>query len=191
MSLESLDDKKYTDKNTKHSYLPLYNKLLEPIKDTANIILEIGIGDFKDKNGGSLLLWRKYFTKADICGVDILPENRVLDILVNDEKVILFTEKDAYNQNFVDEYLKEFKFDFILDDGPHTLESQKKFIELYLPLLSKNGILIIEDIPNISWINEFKKITPSNLQQYIEVYDLRENKGRYDDIVFVINKIKK
>ena len=72
----------YTDKNTTHSYLQSYETLLEPIKDTADNILEVGIGNFGIKNGGSLLLWTNYFTKATIHGIDILPLNRVLDEVI-------------------------------------------------------------------------------------------------------------
>ena len=49
-------------------------------------ILEVGIGDFGYKNGGSLLLWKNYFTNATIFGVDILPLDRVLDDLINDKE---------------------------------------------------------------------------------------------------------
>lgn len=31
--------------------------------------------------------------------------------------------------------------------------------------------------------------TPEHLKQYIKTYDLRKNKGRYDDIVFTIDKV--
>ena len=54
MSLVSLIDNTETDKNTVHSYLDLYEALLSPKKDTARNILEVGIGDFKEKNGGSI-----------------------------------------------------------------------------------------------------------------------------------------
>jgi hypothetical protein len=43
MSLEELADNTRTDKNTVHSYLPLYEKLLSSKKYTAKNILEIGI----------------------------------------------------------------------------------------------------------------------------------------------------
>ena len=79
----SFKNNKYTDKGTAHSYLPLYETLLKPIKDTAKNVLEVGIGDFGPKNGGSLLLWKTYFTEATIYGIDILPLNRVLDELIN------------------------------------------------------------------------------------------------------------
>ena len=188
ITLESLNNK-LTDKNTTHSYLPLYDTLLNPIRDTANNVLEIGIGPWEEKNGGSLLMWRQYFTKATIHGVDILPENRVLDELVQDDRVILYTETNGYDKTFVSNNLENKKFDFLIDDGPHSLESQEKFIELYSPLLSDNGILIIEDVQHISWLQKLKNKTPENLKQYIKTYDLRENKGRYDDIVFTIDKI--
>ena len=51
MSLVNFDNK-YTDKNSRHSYLPFYETLLKPIKDSATNILEVGIGDFGEKNGG-------------------------------------------------------------------------------------------------------------------------------------------
>jgi len=71
------------------------------------------------------------------------------------------------------------------------LASQEKFIELYSPLLSDNGILIIEDVQDINWLENLKNKTPQHLKQYIKTYDLRKNKDRYDDIVFTIDKISR
>ena len=48
MSLVKLNNS-YTDKNTTHNYLQLYETLLKPIKNTADNILEVGIGDLKSK----------------------------------------------------------------------------------------------------------------------------------------------
>ena len=76
----------------------------------------------------------------------------------------------------------------MIDDGPHTLDSQEKFIELYSPLLSENVILIIEDIQDINFLTNLKNKTPEYLKKYIKSYDLRNNKKRYDDIVFTIDK---
>jgi glutaredoxin-related protein len=83
---------------------------------------------------------------------------------------------------------KNIKFDFMLDDGPHTLESMKQFIRLYSQLMTDDGILIIEDVQSSDWINVLINEVPENLKQFIKVYDLRENKNRYDDIVFTIDK---
>ncbi len=191
MSLEEIVNNGKTDKNTCHSYLPLYEKLLASKKETAKNILEVGIGDFGEKNGGSIKLWRDYFTNATIYGLDILPKNRVMDELFNDDRVVLYTSTDAYNTEFfINNFLnKNIKCDFMLDDGPHTLESMQQFIRLYSNIMTNDGILIIEDVQSMDWLVVLTNTVPEHLKQYIKIYDLREVKGRYDDVVFTIDKL--
>ena len=140
------------------------------------------------KNGGSILMWRKYFLNAKIYGVDKLDISRVYDILVKDPQVKLYTSVDGYDENFVKNTFvnSDIKFDFILDDGPHTLDSMKKFIELYSELLEDDGILIVEDIQSWDWIDELKNVIPEKLKPFVQTFDLRQNKNRYDDIVLAI-----
>jgi len=190
MSLVSLIDNTSTDKNTVHSYLELYETLLSPKKERAKNILEIGIGDFKEKNGGSIKLWKDYFPNAKIYALDILPKHRVLDEIINDKRVVLFTSTNAYdekifNENFLN---KNLKFDLLLDDGPHTLESMKTFIRLYSKVMTDDGILIIEDIQSIDWWPILYREVPQHLKKFVKHYDLRKNKNRYDDMVFTIDK---
>ena len=78
----------------------------------------------------------------------------------------------------------------MLDDGPHTLESMIQFITLYSQVMTDDGILIIEDVQHMDWIQHLGNAIPEKLKQYIYVYDLRGNKNRYDDIVFIIDKSK-
>lgn len=77
----------------------------------------------------------------------------------------------------------------MLDDGPHTLQSQINFITLYSPLLNDNGILIVEDVQKIEWLEHLKQNTPKQLKPFIKTYNLIKNKNRYYDIVFTIDKI--
>ena len=190
MHLEEIVNNSKTDKNTTHSYLQLYQKLLISKKETAKNVLEVGIGDFGEKNGGSIKLWRDFFTNATIYALDILPIDRVMDELLNDDRVILYTSSNAYdNEFFTTHFLnKNIKCDFMLDDGPHTLESMKQFIKLYSQIMTDDGILIIEDVQSLDWIYTLKNEVPENLKKFIKVYDLRRNKNRYDDIVFTIDK---
>jgi hypothetical protein len=191
MSLPEIVDNSHTDKNTGHSYLPLYQKLLINKKETARNVLEIGIGDFREKNGGSIKLWRDFFTNATIYALDILPIDRVIDELLNDDRVILYTSTNAYdNDFFITHFLnKNIKCDFMLDDGPHTLESMKQFVNLYSQIMTDDGILIIEDVQSLDWIDILKNEVPEHLKQFIKVYDLRSIKGTPDDIVFTIDKL--
>ncbi len=193
-----IDNKKgYTDKDTTHSYLPLYEKILNPIVSKAKNVLEIGTGDFKEngatdvKNGGSIWLWLDFFEKAQIYGIDILSKESVMDELHDEERFSFFGNTNAYDSNFVTRNFirKNIKFDLIIDDGPHTLESMIDCIKLYHDLLTENGIMIIEDVQKIRWFDKLSNATPSHLQSFIKTYDLRENKGRWDDLVFTIDKL--
>ena len=174
-----------TDKNTLHSYLPLYQHLLISKKESAKNVLEVGIS-----YGGSIKLWSDFFTNANIYGLDIMNINDVWQEIKNKEKIILHTSIDAYNNDFfITNFLnKNIKCDFILDDGPHTLESMKQFIKLYSQIMTDDGILIIEDVQSWNWIHILKNEVPEHLRQFVKIYDLRHNKNRYDDIVFTINK---
>jgi len=185
MSLEEIADNSRTDKNTVHSYLPLYQQLLNHKKETARHVLDVGI-----YKGGSIKLWSDFFTNATVYGLDIMDINNVWDEIKNKERIILHTSTDAYNhvffvKNFLDNNIK---CDFMLDDGPHNLDSMKKFIQLYSQIMTDDGILIIEDVKTFEWIDVLKNEVPDHLKQYIKTYDLRKNKNRYDDIVFTIDK---
>ena len=194
-TMKIIVDNLRTDKNTTHSYLDLYEKLLFTKKYTAKNILEIGIGHGKNDgicitNGGSIKLWHDYFLNAKIYALDIVHMDNVWDGIKNNDRINLITSVDAYNTDF---FTKTFlntniKFDMLLDDGPHTLESMIQFIKLYINVMSEDGILIIEDVQSIDWIQALTEVVPEHLQKFIKSYDLRHIKNRYDDIVFVINK---
>jgi len=186
MRLEEIVENLRTDKNTIHSYLPLYQKLLISKKETAKNVLEVGI-----YNGGSIKLWNDFFTNANVYGLDIMNINHIWEGIKNNKKIILLTSIDAYNNDFFITNLlnKNIKFDFMLDDGPHTLKSMKQFIKLYSQIMTDDGILIIEDVQSWDWIDILKNEVPENLKQFIKIYDLRANKKRYDDIVFTIDKL--
>jgi hypothetical protein len=184
MNLIDIIDNERTDKNTIHSYIPLYEDLLNKKKETAKNILEVGID-----RGGSIKLWSEYFTNATIYGLDIMDINNVWDGIKNKNNIILYTSLNAYDPIFVNNtFMNKIKFDFMLDDGPHTLKSMINFIELYSPLMADDGILIIEDVQSLDWLDNLKNAVPEHLKDYIKIYDLIKNKNRYDDIVFTIDK---
>jgi len=181
LSLSSIVDNILTDKNTRHSYLELYESIMHKNKFTAKNILEIGIDV-----GGSMKLWNDYFINATIYGLDINESPNFLNKYprINTFKINAYTI-DSVNY-FVE---KDIKFDFIIDDGPHTLESMIFTLIHYSKLLTPQGVLIIEDIQSIEWAYLFEKIT-NKYKENTHIYDLRENKGRYDDIVFTFTNSK-
>ena len=185
MNLDNIINNDKTDKNTVHSYLELYQHLFNNKQFTAKNILEIGID-----RGGSIKLWSDFFINATIYGLDIMNIDNIWNDIKNIHNIKLYSSYDAYDPIiFNDVFLKSnIKFDVLIDDGPHTLESMILFIQLYSQIMTDDGILIIEDVQSIDWINHLINAVPKNLKSYIKYYDLRKNKNRYDDIVFTIDK---
>lgn len=177
-----IQNKNYTtDKFSSHSYLDSYDSILARKKDTALNVLEIGIS-----KGGSILLWRDYFTNAQIYGLDIdpLPED-----IINDSKERINTfQANAYDEKFIKENFvnKGIKFDFLIDDGPHTLDSMKFFATYYSMLMAPGAIMIIEDIPILEWGAQIISCFPKNIQSKARTIDLRHIQKRWDDIIVVL-----
>jgi len=130
-----------------HNYYKSYAEKFRYKKDTAKRVLEIGVNA-----GYSMLLWERYFQNATIYGIDIdlsishwgiTPKQLCKDY----ERIKLF-EFDACNQKNVLDFVKTNKgeFDIIIEDGSHLGHHQILSTLLYMPLLSKNGIMVIEDI---------------------------------------------
>ena len=138
-----------------------YDRLFTPRKDKAKAILEIGI-----MGGHSLFLWRDYFVNAEIIGVDVVHRVQA----DNQDRITQLTG-DAYTTEFLSK-LKKRSFDIIIDDGPHTFETQSFFLTNYLPLLKKSGVLILEDIIDLNWTPKLLELI-DNTKYKATVVDMR------------------
>ena len=184
MSLKSLNNI-YTDKDSIHTYLDTYEKLFNQKKYNKDLnILEVGV-----YTGGSIKLWRDYFENGRIYGVDVCDSNFIQEkSILNDERVFLYLQQNAYDINFINANLINKKFDFIIDDGPHSLESMIFFANYYIHLLKDDGVLIIEDVQDEKWLDYIKNSLKEEYKQYVNIVDVRNVKGRYDDLMFIRNK---
>jgi hypothetical protein len=168
-----------SDKGTTHDYINgYYDSVFTPLKNEKIELLEIGIAW-----GASIELWSHFFTNGNILGLDVDNLNYI-PTLKNAKTIICNAYSDEQINKFEDN-----RFDFIIDDGPHTLESQILSIKKYLPKLKFGGKLIIEDIQSINDLNQLI-IEASNADMDWKVFDLRDNKGRYDDIIIEITRAK-
>lgn len=132
MLLHDIGTKYKTDKATYHKYCDFYQKML-PKRTFEGRLLEIGVHD-----GGSLKMWREYYPKAEIVGVDtaLQPSFKIDGV----ELVIA----DATDTKAMAELGK---FDIIIDDGSHkTADQQKSFKQLYYKQLNKGGFYVLEDL---------------------------------------------
>jgi cephalosporin hydroxylase len=171
-----------TDKTTDHSYEQIYPDLLAPFRYAPCTLLEIGV-----QSGGSLVLWQHYLRDATIYGIDrhyaVTHENRER-LRSNPGQLFI---GDAYTVAMLEHLEREAEtpFDIIIDDGPHTLHSQQFVVRTYRQLLAPGGILVIEDIQDITHLDILTATLPERERGFVQMYDLRHVKGRYDDIVWV------
>ena len=164
-----------TDTEHEHHYVSsFYEENFIKFKNNKINLIEIGV-----QFGGSLYLWNDYFQQGNIYGVDVVD---LTDEAINSLPRINKFLNNAYDAEFV-KTLPD--FDIVIDDGPHTLDSFIKCIDLYLPKVKSGGFLIIEDIPQtqhaaelLNYVKNFKKT----------IIDTREKYGKADNIMFVVSK---
>ena len=174
-----------TDKATDHSYDLYYSEIFEEYYDKEITLLEIGI-----QYGGSAVLWNDLFPKSNLVLIDNVNIVHPLIWDYLDKDRYQFLVEDAFNVSTIEKLQTTYPsgFDIIVEDGPHTLESQIFAIKHYSKLLKENGILIIEDIQNYEYCDIIMNQIDKDLYSSVEVIDLRNNKNRYDDILIVIKK---
>lgn len=170
-----------TDKSYRHQYIEVYEGLFEPIRDRVRNVIEVGI-----QEGYSHLMWHNYFADACIYGVDVSDSQIDIDI----DNRIDFRFMDAYSIEAVNSF-GSLRFDVLVDDGPHSLESQMFFVHHYSRLMSEHAVLVVEDIPSPDWIPRIADAVPEHLKMNSFCIDRRWVPGRAsinDELMFVIDR---
>jgi hypothetical protein len=174
-----------SDKGTTHDYISAYyNNEFTSKRFESISILEIGI-----HAGLSLKLWKDWFENANIFAIDPCKEVDILEEIVdeiNQRKNVKIIKDDAYSESILSIF-EDNSLDYIIDDGPHTLDSQIYSLRNWYKKIKSGGKLIIEDIQSLTALNTLV-IEANDLDYEYNVFDLRENKGRYDDIIIEIIK---
>jgi SAM-dependent methyltransferase len=127
-----------TDKSDE--YLRNYERACQHLRDLPMSLLEVGVN-----KGGSLLLWRDYFTRGQIFGVDLHPPANLSD---SSGRIRVF-QGDQGNITQMDKIASEASpsgFDIIVDDASHigTLTAAT-FQTLFYNHLKPGGLYSIED----------------------------------------------
>lgn len=171
---------KFNDKNTVHSYLPIYEEIFAPYRETAERVCEIGLFD-----GHSLRMLEEYFRTEDVYGIDCdeQPHGGMADLRpmikegIHDIYIL-----DAADENSVEMFFPktEYQFDVVIDDAAHNLEQQMKIYSIWKERLTPGALYVIEDIQAVDRDGEkFEALG-------FKIIDRRKIKGRYDDVLAVI-----
>lgn len=166
------EDLGHGDKGGCHSYIDAYKTLLAPYRGGCNF-MEIGLA-----LGLSLAMWREYMPASTIVGADL---SIVFDPKPHVDSGTILVVGDATKPEFTGRLPKDMKFDVIIDDASHQSADQIATFKLLKPLMNPGGIYVIEDILNLNATRSlFSDLHPSMM-----IYDQREVKGRYDDVLIV------
>jgi hypothetical protein len=174
-----------SDKGTTHDYVNGYysNEFTSKRNDKLKI-LEIGVHE-----GRSIKLLREWFVNSEINGIDPFGNNLSDNISHEIRKMgnINIIEDDAYTQRVLDMF-EDNSIDYLIDDGPHTLDSQLFAIEHWFKKVKIGGTMIIEDIQKFDKDKEKMDTLCLQLGLNYQIIDLRSNKNRYDDILLIFKK---
>jgi predicted O-methyltransferase YrrM len=136
--LTRLADKYGTDKGSStHNYTDVYEYFLMPMRSRARRVFEIGVA-----SGASLLMWRDFFPKAMVYGIDIEDSSRL------DSGRISTFIADQGDRKQLGRFITKngAAFDMILDDGGHTMEQQQISLGFLFPDVKPGGYYILEDV---------------------------------------------
>ena len=137
-----------SDKWGEHWYCQHYQTHFAPLRRKPITLIEIGIGGYDDpKSGGrSLRMWRKYFPKGRIYGIDIADKSP------HNERRIHTFRGDQSDEAFLRKVIAQTGTpDIIIDDGSHLNRHVRKTFEVLFPLLADNGIYAVEDTQTSYW----------------------------------------
>jgi hypothetical protein len=137
-----------TDKQNAHYYAKHYQHHFESRRRQTLNVLEIGIGGYQNpKEGGqSLRMWKAYFPKSSIFGIDICNKS------YHDENRIKTFTGSQIDEGFLRKVAAEIgAIDIIIDDGSHYNSHVIETFKILFPLLSSNGVYAIEDLQTSYW----------------------------------------
>lgn len=138
-TIEQISRKYDTDKAAHTHYLRNYAELFKNLSGKEVKLLELGIF-----HGGSLLLWRDYFQKRQIAGLDINP----VQIKDAGGRIHIYQGKQEDTQllNKIAAEVAPEGFDIIIDDCAHIGSlSRISFWHLFENHLKSGGFYVIED----------------------------------------------
>ena len=137
-----------TDKWGAHRYAQHYQRHLKHLRNKPVRILEIGIGGYSraGKGGASLRMWKHFFPKAQIVGLDIQDKS-----FVEEERIRAYRGDQTDPELLARINAESGPFDVIIDDGSHQSAHIIASFGILFPLLKGDGLYVVEDTQTSYW----------------------------------------
>jgi hypothetical protein len=147
---------KYGTDKVRNEYVEMYERILDPQRDTVMRICEIGIGtllpeapssmagycDSGYEPGGSLRAFRDYCPLGSVLGLDIQPDTQFVDERI-ETGICDSTDGLAVARYFA---RRQRMFDVVIDDGLHAPWAQLATFVNFQDKVKYRGHYVIEDI---------------------------------------------
>jgi 8-demethyl-8-alpha-L-rhamnosyltetracenomycin-C 2'-O-methyltransferase len=150
VGLAELASRYGSDKWGIHRYAEHYERHFAPLRDRPLTVLEIGVGgmgfDDPTKGGASLRMWKRYFPRALIYGVDIV-DKRAL----SDQRITVLRADQSDPAELAGVVETTGPLDIIIDDGSHVNEHVLTSFRTLFPHLRNGGLYVIEDLQTSYW----------------------------------------
>ncbi|WP_019628280.1 glycosyltransferase [Thioalkalivibrio sp. AKL10] len=125
--------------------LDVYEDLFAPRRYDPIRLFEIGV-----QNGGSLELWSKYFTSAElILGCDIDPA--CAELSFHDPRIKVMSGDACAPATVREVDACGGAFDVVIDDGSHHVTDVVRAFGKYFPRVRPGGIYVVEDLHSSYW----------------------------------------
>jgi len=185
-----------------HDYIPGYVDLFESRRHSVENVLEIGIGLGAHYNlmsschqnysmGGSLKMWRDYFSNAQIYGMDLYecpPLGPRITTFVGNQskKEDLLSIVDRMGGTL----------EIVIDDGSHLAQHQVFSFMVLAEYMKPGGVYVVEDVlaQNIQRFQSLE-IFPEHFRTYIRShfkiswYDTRGENRPDNDFLMVFQRL--
>jgi hypothetical protein len=137
-----------TDKWGTHRYAQHYQTHFRRLRSVEFSLLEIGIGGYRHHRtgGASLRMWKEFFPRAQIIGLDIYDKS-----FVDEDRILTYqgSQTDAELLGRIAETHPNLKI--IVDDGSHQPAHIRATFAILFPLLANGGFYAIEDTQTSYW----------------------------------------
>nr|Q83WF2.1 RecName: Full=Mycinamicin VI 2''-O-methyltransferase; AltName: Full=Mycinamicin biosynthesis protein E [Micromonospora griseorubida]BAC57026.1 methyltransferase [Micromonospora griseorubida] len=131
-----------------HWFTPHYDRHFRDYRNQQVRVLEIGVGGYKhpEWGGGSLRMWKSFFPRGQIYGLDIMDKSHV------DELRIRTIQGDQNDAEFLDRIARRYgPFDIVIDDGSHINAHVRTSFAALFPHVRPGGLYVIEDMWTAYW----------------------------------------
>jgi len=132
-------------------YLDVYHGYFSKFRDKEINILEIGV-----YNGASVRMWREYFPKANVIGIDVEQKTKIFESLGGKNRFFLGDQGNPMHLEMVASIIKKETnrgFDIVVDDGSHFQHDMMVSFGNLFPHMNSGGTYVVEDMCTATGLN--------------------------------------